>query len=397
MNQVINENGEILEVYEALDNIAPVDKKELIVPFKGFTKEEIFLPKEGQAKAKDIFLPIIRGQIENFDYDISTPKGREAIHKFSKSIGKIRLRIEDTKKEVTAEWKKKASEVDGEARQIKAELEKLEELARKPLTDFEEAEKQRVAEHEGKIGDIESFGRATVSNIESGELFLNDLEISINRDWQEFKERATRAYQISKQYLNEQIERLKEIARQEAELAELQRKADEARQKERDEAIRREAEEKARREAEAKAEAERQAILKAEQEKREEELRKQREEQARIDAERLAKEREEQAKIEAERKKAQAEKEALEKKLAEQKAEAERLAREAEEKERKQREEADRIEKERLAREADLEHRKTINNQAVADLVLHGITKEQAIAIVTAIAKGQVSNVSINY
>lgn len=386
------ENFEIAEIYDAIDNFAPQEKKSVVAQFKKLTKEAIFTPQ-----SHDAIVALVSSEIKEFVGDISTEKGRKEIKEFAFKIAKIRNRIEDAKKEVTADWAERKKNVDTQARLIKNSLEDLEAIALQPLTDFQNAEKARIAEHEAKIAEIEFYTKQNISDISTAQEFLKNIEPIINRDWQEFKERAERAFEASKTYLNEQLTRLQEIARQQAELAELNRKAEEVRQKEREEQIRREAEEKARKEVEAKAEAERQAILKAEQEKRENELRLQRETQAKIDAERLAKERETQAKIDAERKKEQAEREALEKQLADQKAEADRLKREAEAKALKEKQDAERVEAERLAREADLNHRKAINNQAVADLLKHGITKEQAIAIVTAIAKKEIINISIAY
>lgn len=386
------ENFEIAEIYDAIDNFAPQEKKSVVAQFKKLTKEAIFTPQ-----SHDAIVALVSSEIKEFVGDISTEKGRKEIKDFAFKIAKIRNRIEDAKKEVTADWAERKKNVDTQARLIKTSLEDLEAIALQPLTDFQNAEKARIVEHEAKISEIEFYTKQNISDIATAQEFLNNLEPMIERDWQEFKGRAVCAFEASKSYINQQLARLQEIARQQAELAELNRKAEEARQKEREEQIRRDAEEKARKEAEAKAEAERQAILKAEQEKRDAELRKQREEQARIDAERLKKEREAQAKIDAERKKAQEEKEALEKKLAEQQAESDRLKREAEAKALKERQDAERAEADRLAREADLSHRKAINNKAVNDLLEHGITKEQAISVVTAIVKGLISNVKIEY
>lgn len=46
---------------------------------------------------------------------------------------------------------------------------------------------------------------------------------------------------------------------------------------------------------------------------------------------------------------------------------------------------------------ANVEHKRTINQQAVADLVAAGIPEECAVQCVKAIAKGQVSAIAITY
>jgi len=87
-----------------------------------------------------------------------------------------------------------------------------------------------------------------------------------------------------------------------------------------------------------------------------------------------------------------------------------------EEEQRKAREQADRIKRENDAKEAarlaeekriadenarraaNVQHRKTINNQAKSSLIASaGLTEEQAIAVITAIAKGEVTAIRITY
>ncbi|HDQ4770674.1 TPA: hypothetical protein P9I14_002603, partial [Yersinia enterocolitica] len=77
--------------------------------------------------------------------------------------------------------------------------------------------------------------------------------------------------------------------------------------------------------------------------------------------------------------------------------EAERVQREAKQKEDARLAEEKRIADEAAARAANVEHKRTINQQAVADLVAAGIPEECAVKCVKAIAKGQVSAIAITY
>lgn len=150
-------------------------------------------------------------------------------------------------------------------------------------------------------------------------------------------------------------------------------------------------------EAERLAEEQRIAKEKAEAEERE----RIRKENERLKAEAEAREKAEKeriAKEEAERKRIEAEREA-ERKEAEAKLRAEREERERIEAEAKAKEEAERkrIEAEK-AREHDKAHRKKINNEALDSIISCAeITKEQAMIIVSAIARGEIKNVSIKY
>lgn len=179
--------------------------------------------------------------------------------------------------------------------------------------------------------------------------------------------------------LKKQVELDHEEALQMNELFDL-RKAEEERQRiAREEEMKRQAAEQARLEAERKAKQEIEAAAQREREAKEAVERAEREKQEAIQrAEQAAKEakekaeREKQLAIEAERKKAQ-------------EAEQARLA----EGERKRQEEA--------KRQADKEHQKTINNQAMQDLIDAGIPEECAKNCIIAIAKNLVSNVKIHY
>ncbi|EOZ3196068.1 hypothetical protein ACQL2C_004541, partial [Yersinia enterocolitica] len=76
---------------------------------------------------------------------------------------------------------------------------------------------------------------------------------------------------------------------------------------------------------------------------------------------------------------------------------ADRIKREAQQKEDARLAEEKRVADEAAARAANVEHKRTINQQAVADLVAAGIPEECAVQCVKSIAKGQVSAIAITY
>lgn len=55
------------------------------------------------------------------------------------------------------------------------------------------------------------------------------------------------------------------------------------------------------------------------------------------------------------------------------------------------------IERQRKEREANLEHKKLVNNEALIDLVKAGLNEDQARVAIIAIAKKEISHVTINY
>lgn len=355
--------------------------------------EVAFAPGGAEAIIKKV-----EDEVAAFKGDISTAAGRDAIASFAYKIARSKTAIDDMGKELKAEWKAKCDAIDGERKRIRDRLDELKEEVRRPLTDWEDAEKKRVADHEEAIASIPEapdYGiNETAAEIADR---LAQLKNRPARDWQEFSARASMV-------LNAEIERtetlLARAQKREADAAELERLRAEAEAraaKEREEQAARAAEEERKRIAEEAASAEREkaeAAARAAAEAAETERR-------RIEAE----------KAEAERRAAQAERDRIaaeeRAKLAAEQAERDRLA--AAEKAERDRIEAVEAERRRVAgekvradaeaarREANKRHCAKINGEARDAIVATGVTVEQATAIVVAIAKGTVPHVSIAY
>ncbi len=58
---------------------------------------------------------------------------------------------------------------------------------------------------------------------------------------------------------------------------------------------------------------------------------------------------------------------------------------------------ADLLEKQEQERKANVEHQKVINNQALQSIIALGFSEKQGVELITAIAKGNIANVSIGY
>jgi len=282
--------------------------------------------------------------------DVSSLKGRNAIKANITKIKKCKTFLESRGKDLAAEYKAIPKVIDENRRKVKDYLNGIEEECRLKLTEWEEEQARIEAE--------EAAAKAEAERIEH---INRDHEIAMfeNADFDRQREEARiKAEQ-------EQKARDEEIARQAAEQAriEAERKAEEERQRveaERLEAIRREE----------------QAKQQAEQAKRDAEAA----EQRRIEEAKQAEERAEQARITAE---------------IEAKRQAEQAA--AAERQRIEQEERNRI-AEQQRRESDKKHRGNINRGAMNGLAAAaGLTEDQAKAVVTAIAKGQVPSIVIQY
>lgn len=326
--------------------------------------------------------------------DVTTKKGRDAIGSLAMKISKSKTVIEKYGKDLVAEQKAQIKLIDDDRISVVKKFDELRNEILAPRDAWEQAEKDRVAKHEGVIAEIKNY--ALISN----EATSNDIKevISIvenaivDSSFEEYEEQAKLAkFETLEKLRNALVAREKYEAEQ-AELERFRQAEIERQQKERDEKIAREAAEKARIEAEQKAHAENEkaeqerkaAIEKNEREKLEAEQR-----EARLKLEKEQAElREQQLKQQAIEREKQAE-------IDRQKAvEAERLRIEQEAKAK-----ADAERKAEEQRKANVEHMRTINREAFTAIegLSLGIPEAQIKELITAIAKNQIPHISIKY
>ena len=370
----------------------------------------------------------VRAQAEHLD--ISTLKGRKAIASLAHKVARSKTALDDMGKELTDAIRAQTESIHADRRTVRERLDALRDEVRKPLDDFEEADRQRVIDHQAALRQIEQCASLPVDQhawtmevVASREAELAGI---FARDWKEFSTPAARARDIAataladvRAQLIREAEECAERERLAAEEAERRRVQAEQERQEREARIAAEAAEKARREAEARAEA---ARIEAEQKV----------ERERIEAERKAAAEREAAQqaaaaAERERQRIEAEQRAAERRAEEARQQAEAAERrrivdaEAAEKarqraaeehtlrleaEKKAAVEADRkrqaaeVEALRVAderRAANIAHRRKVNQSIVAALALCGLTDEQSQAVIAAVVRGQVPNMRIDY
>ncbi|WP_180084841.1 hypothetical protein [Acinetobacter sp. YH12145] len=298
-------------------------------------------------------------------FDMGVKKDRESLKSFAYSLARIKTTVDNHGKELVSGIKQQAAVIDADRKFWRDNMELLQDEIRKPLTDFEQAEKDRVAKHENAINEIrlhatDGFLALVTAELLRGAIDLVE-EISIDSSFEEYEEQAKLAKFETLEALRKALADREKFEAEQAELERLRQAEILHQQQEREAQIAREAAEKATREAEEKArfEAERVQREKAEAEQRE----------ARLKAEKEAAELRAVQAAENERKRIEAE----------QFAQAE-AARKAEE-----------------ARLADVEHRKQICGEALKGLTDLGVSADQGKAILNAINKGLVPHVSIKF
>lgn len=393
------------------------ETKELALLSAPINPVAVFTP----AGATDL-LTALDAKIAAMPRDISTKKGRDEIASNARKIASTKTGVDNIGKEFLAETKAKIKVIDAERSKLWDEIEKRQHEYRKPLTDWENAEKERVAEHESNLAHLKALA---VFEIPEPPLdLINDriaaMSAFAERNWQEFSQRYQAVRDLTAGSLADLKARTMQREEERAELARLKAEQEAREKAEREADIARQAAEAARREAEeaaAKAAAEAAERAAAEQARIEAEAAAalQAAEQARLAqekaaADKLAAEQAERARVERERQEAEerAAKAEADAKAAAEKAEADRIA--AELKAKRDAEAAVEAERQRIAdeqakekaeaeaREKDKKHKAAVNRDAVEKLVEYAmISEETAKAVVTAIAKGQIPNVKISY
>ncbi|HFD0466692.1 TPA: hypothetical protein ACF02O_004441 [Yersinia enterocolitica] len=302
----------------------------------------------------------VEKEVNSFVPDVSTKKGRDAIASLGLKVAKTKTYLDGLGKDLVTEYKEVPKKIDASRKTVRDRLDALKEKVLLPKLEYE-AEQERIAAEaayaamwqEAHEMDASITAERLVKKESDHEmaLLMNDAFDRTQADKKAEDERL-------------QKERDDRIAAEAA--AKVKRDADLAAQQEREASARREAELKLQAE---QAERDRVALaLKAEQDKKDAIAKAEREKQDAIAAEKL---------------KAQQE--------------AERVQREAKQKEDARLAEEKRVADENAKRAADVEHRRTINRQAVADLIANGLPEDCAQKCVAAIAKNLIASVRITY
>lgn len=312
--------------------------------------------------------------------DVTSKKGRDAIGSLAMKVSKSKTLIEKCGKELVAEQKAQIKLIDDDRISVVKKFDALRDEILAPRNAWEKAEEDRVKKHQDAIIGIKMpadllQNHPTEWTSENIKVAINDLEnVCIDSSFEEFEQEAKLAKFETLEKLRTALVAREKYEAEQAELERLRKEEQERLQRERDERIAKEAADKARIEAEAKALAEKQ---------------------------RFEREQKEQAELAERQQREAAEREA---RLIAEKEEAELRAQQAAvmERQRIEREQAAKEEAECKAEEARLanvEHMRSINqaaSKALIDLCV-GLEEYQIKAIITAIARNQIPNVSIKY
>lgn len=305
--------------------------------------------------------------------DLATKAGRDAITSAAYKVTRATTILDDIGKDSVADLKKRASAVDVQRRVLREGLTTLRDQIRAPLTDWENAETQRVAGHDEALATLAAMlahvGDRTPAEIEAQLLELGEIA---QRDWQEYEARAVTTIDHVRSGLRKELAAAVQREADAAELARLREAQAERDRQDRDARIAQEAADHARAQAEATAarqheaidQERRDAIARAEQAEADKVAAAERAEAARIATAAKA-ERDRQAAIEAERQRVAAD--------------------------------AARVAAETAKREANKRHAAKINNEVLAALVERGVDPAVAKIVIASIVRGEIPHTKISY
>lgn len=325
---------------------------------------------------------------------LETDAGRKIYASAAYKVARSKTFLDEIGKKLTDKQREEINNNNANRKLLREFCESLQKETRAPLTEWEEAERRRVWEHENDIATIRALANP---NTETGEpcdsamLRAKLAEVrafEMGDIWEEYKTLAAKVKDESITALESHIERRETYEAEQAELERLRAESAAREKREYEERIAREAADKARRDAESKAASEAQRL------KDEKEAAERREREAKETAERAAREAIERAER-AERDRIAAEERAKAEKesavlAAEEKARLEshieRLAKEAEAK----------AEAERIA--TNKNHRKAVRKSSVSAIMAVGnFPEDDANRIFNIIDAGKVPNITVNY
>lgn len=352
-------------------------------------------PQEIKEKLEGVFAKMyadIDAELASRTVDLTTDKGRKQVASDAYRISKLKTAMAAKAGELVADQKAIIQTVTKTRQEMEAEFDKRRDIARAPLTEWEETVK--VIEERAKAE--RSFMMTIRAQSVDGVLVadMTSAQLSGLRDYRKAMEFTPEMYGDASSdlwasniavvdWLDGAIEAAQKAERDAAELEELRQMRAEAEAKKAAELAEIEAREEAERQRIAAAEAaEKQS---AEDAARKEKADKEAREKAEADAAAKIKAAEDASRLAVEKAKADADaaiKKAADDQAAKEKSERDRIA--AEEAEIKR-------------READQDHRRAINRNIVSALFECGLDEDQAKAVVVAVNKGQVPHVSIKY
>jgi len=328
----------------------------------------------------DSILEQIRKEVKSFVPDLTTEAGRKHIASLAYKISRSKTALDVMGKTLVAGKKEEISQVDAERKRMRDVLDGLKDEVRKPLTDWENEESERLQGCRDTIDGYEILARECEASWQTHPIavmkdYISNIQSS-ECDWKEFKAKANNVKTASIIRIEDCIAKRTKYDAEQAELAALRKKQEEQAQRARDAEIAKAASDKAEAEAKKKLDKESEARKKAEDDRKEA-----------IEQANHARNAQEAAEL-----KASIQKEKAKERLAAAKKLATKLERDRAATAKKKSDE------ETAKRQANINHSQTVHKEAAEALCkFYGMKYDDALPIIQAISMGKIPHVKIEY
>lgn len=170
------------------------------------------------------FYQQMKAEVDGFTPDLSTAASRAKIAALAFKVTRTKTAIDAAGKKLNEDVRAQINAVDAQRRKIREELDALADAARKPLTDWEQAEANRLDHINRMLAHIEGVGRGFIGpDIQPFGLLFYELDEKIILDvatFGEFLPEAQRAVVAAREKL---VEAQSRQMKEEADRAELER------------------------------------------------------------------------------------------------------------------------------------------------------------------------------
>lgn len=134
-----------------------------------------------KSEVTDEIIGKIEEEVKNFVPDLSTASSRKEIASFAYKIAQTKSKLDDIGKSLTEQEKKKIKLIDDERKRLRDRLDELKTEARRPLTEWEQAEEEKarkLQELKDSVINCKPTLDDTIDALKNKYLFLKDFDFS---------------------------------------------------------------------------------------------------------------------------------------------------------------------------------------------------------------------------
>jgi len=202
---------------------------QLTISMKEIT-EEIY-PVIFKEKGLEVFKNELKSKIPDLVYDMSIKKDQAALRSVAYDIAQSKTLVDKHGRKRLKQLKEEPKIVEKELREWIEFCDKLEEETRRPLTEFENREKERTAKHEANLAKLEALLTSQFNDVDEAEVYLFAANQTKTDD--SCEEFLARYISIKQQVVDSLTYKIEQLKKRDAEKAELEklRKENEERDK----------------------------------------------------------------------------------------------------------------------------------------------------------------------